>query len=668
MPLELDHVERLVETIGRRLSFPVDPFPGEGLSDLLFRAACENGYATVKLLAELLGMPPTNRSLSPAAIANNIGMFDPQKVCEILGCARIDPLNIFIDRQSEKSSTHFLFFEREVRTGRFFSVARRVSPLALRRSLHQKAAWSVRGLSFDPDTREELLWRCPKCGNALCRVRSRAVEVCGHCYNRGHVVDLRGYPQDIVKVEDEEALSFVISLINPEVKAPAITDLPVPFELAKFGPGALFDLAVGLARQLSKYDPLADQSRDAGVPARYLALAGRALLEWPEKLTELSNVAFRLRLERTLHNPQHIHESSALHKEKVFGLLRYSISQGCHRGETELWKVVAAAANLSKDQRGADCLIANGFPESGMTSAGALPAPLSPVFRQDKRTVARRIIEGQKYLPQGPAGGAPSFHANYYVASGARAMRRISQEIDIPLPFLMGLVEVNLLEAVDPHVERLALRKGCEPPTTSFRDRLIAGGDGISVPEGAAPLQSVLVLINGHVNPWPDLAKALLDKKIPYWYGGAGVRFLDRLWVKDIEALWELLSSAVTRSELYDVPVCFHELASYLGVAISSITQLKAKGFLASGTLGSAWELRSKFIMVNEVRRRLSIHGEEASNSSIAAELARASMRSEYVRGASLYKREGVEAYYGFRLAPLITQGRQAEKATGAGW
>jgi len=57
----------------------------------------------------------------------------------------------------------------------------------------------------------------------------------------------------------------------------------------------LFSLIVSLARHLSKYDRSIDQSFNAGLPPDKIALAGRAILGWPDKFMEFADSVSKAR-------------------------------------------------------------------------------------------------------------------------------------------------------------------------------------------------------------------------------------------------------------------------------------------------------------------------------------------------------------------------------------
>ena len=97
---------------------------------------------------------------------------------------------------------------------------RRVSPRALAISPHHRAIWDFRPFSFDPVTRERLLGTCPVCGQKLRWVYVRGPTHCDVCVTHRGLpkTDLRDYPQPTVEFVDEEAIDFVVGLVDLDPK------------------------------------------------------------------------------------------------------------------------------------------------------------------------------------------------------------------------------------------------------------------------------------------------------------------------------------------------------------------------------------------------------------------------------------------------------------------
>ncbi|KSV87549.1 hypothetical protein [Sinorhizobium sp. GL28] len=661
MPLELDHVARLVETIGRRVSFPVDPLPGEGLPDLLFRAASENGYPTVSTLARMLGLTTQIPLLSPTAIVNNLEILDVDKLTMVLGSANRTSLDEIFYKKSARGQKHIIFYGREVRWNKFFAKTRRVSPLSLRRSLHQKAVWSVRGLSFDPLTREKLLWRCPDCKVPLSGWHSYGVEVCGLCFKAGKLFDLRTCPQGLVEVDDEEALSFVTNLIDPEIPLKCTSSLPIPEELAEFGPGPLFDLAIGLARQISKHDQSIDQSFDAGVPAEKIARAGRAILGWPDKFAEFADEVLQFHMDNIIRGPFDLRKLS----EKGTGVFHHNVLHHpirfvCSKEDTLLYDKVAEAARTSREKRIFESLstLLNTQPTLLQIEPPSRTLIETGFTKQDRRTVRRRVVEMHSYLRLGTSENLSSFDARYMIVSGSRKMRRFAREIGIPMPFVLELIETNVAEIVDGEIDKILPREG-SPPRTRLHDRLVASARRDTPAAEAVQLSSVCVLLKESINPWPALLEAMLCKKITYWITNGRSNLADRIWIRDLDTVKELLAELSPNPQLFDVPLQFDDQAFYLGVSSTAIFRLRRSGFLSDPTLRAARELRGQYTFIREIQRRLSSRGAMFTNSMVAFALEQMGIAAQVsIRGANLFDRKHVEEQFASPRAQLFINGQ----------
>lgn len=281
---ELAVVERMIGLIGTRMSVPVQPFPDEGLADVLFRAACENGYTRVSIIARSLGLPSgkrmTHESLARAAL-------DPRALADLLGTRAADDALRLVYPWRDKARTRLMFFGREVRAKGFFVSHRRLAPGVLQDRCYQRAAWSILGLGFDPETREMLLDRCPECGKRLVYDTPVEIWTCSNCFSKGKFVDLRRSSHDIAQVEDKSALDFAVELIDPGVPVGSVHMRDLPRELRVFGAGEIFQLIVGLAQKL---EPNGKSTGTMPTPSpANLAAASRAVLDWPHGLEALSD-------------------------------------------------------------------------------------------------------------------------------------------------------------------------------------------------------------------------------------------------------------------------------------------------------------------------------------------------------------------------------------------
>lgn len=282
-PYSVQEVDRLVALIGTRLSVGAQPMPWEGLADILFRASCMNGYRSTSVLAKALGIPGYAGLTPEGVVKANLPAI---RVANLLGTRGPNDLDHLFNPILEGERSKMNFFGREVTLRGLFAPHRRFAPGCLKLGRYQRAVWSVASLGFDPDTRETLLSRCPECCARLGFDRSVAIGTCEWCYADGKNIELAEHAQPIVVADDEEALSFSLSLINPRI---AIEDLEMhrlhrtPESL---GPGAVFQLVSGMAEC---WEYLTLGNRLAEPPsATSLARASRAVLDWPQGMVRFS--------------------------------------------------------------------------------------------------------------------------------------------------------------------------------------------------------------------------------------------------------------------------------------------------------------------------------------------------------------------------------------------
>lgn len=222
---------------------PITPLTDENLAGLVARAAGANAYTHAHDILVLAGLgdirPETIAGKSPdtADVLAEVLGTEPALVRGLYQ-RRVD------DRQIDFFGANLRAIHRETRL-------RRVSPRSLRNRGYIKAIWSVRPLTFDPETRETLISHCPVCGGKLGYTKTWGVEFCEHCVEIDQdglptpVVDLRDYPQPLVEVDDEEGLDFVVSLLDPHFANRSASGLHD--DLVELGRGELFELAVALA-------------------------------------------------------------------------------------------------------------------------------------------------------------------------------------------------------------------------------------------------------------------------------------------------------------------------------------------------------------------------------------------------------------------------------------
>jgi hypothetical protein len=262
------------------------PIPGESLLGYLNRAlsktVCRSLYSALRLAGGDVRVKqrprPYNLTIEDADRLARLFKIDPEQVR-----ARLYPWGTF--DHAELSTIEF--FGTKIRAQYFETTIRRVSPRALSFSRHHKAIWDLRPFSFDPDTRERLLDRCPVCESRLGWAKTHEPFRCDECAGeRGLSTDLRNYPQPLVEMQDEEAVNFVVGLVHPSSVKRAEAMRLVPDELGSATNSDLFDAVISVASVLSPAN--AHRNHRVGRPTTFdefaqltpdrLALAARALI------------------------------------------------------------------------------------------------------------------------------------------------------------------------------------------------------------------------------------------------------------------------------------------------------------------------------------------------------------------------------------------------------
>ena len=166
-------------------------------------------------------------NVRPAGSPSGINIVDEQ--AEALATVyRLDRADVIrrlhakttFDQLDGKGVAAIDFFGTKVRIQYLETMYRRVSPRALAISPHHRAIWDFRPFSFDPVTRERLLGTCPVCGQKLRWVYVRGPTHCDVCVTHRGLpkTDLRDYPQPTVEFVDEEAIDFVVGLVDLDPK------------------------------------------------------------------------------------------------------------------------------------------------------------------------------------------------------------------------------------------------------------------------------------------------------------------------------------------------------------------------------------------------------------------------------------------------------------------
>lgn len=155
-------------------------------------------------------------------------------------------------RRPSPSSAKIEFFGTPIRAQYWESRYRRLSPRALAQAPYHRAIWEIRCFTFDPDTCEPLLEACPVCGRRFGWASMRGPTTCDHCTDDDGYpsTDLRDHPQPVLKIEDPEAVRFVVDLVHPDPERRQAAMALVPDALAGASHGDLFEAAMCMASAL----------------------------------------------------------------------------------------------------------------------------------------------------------------------------------------------------------------------------------------------------------------------------------------------------------------------------------------------------------------------------------------------------------------------------------
>lgn len=275
--LDVDYCDRRVGLAGHVFPLLISLNAGEGLRDASLRACHFNGHKSSTVVGEL-SAARTFRHLS--AFISIADFAEVRRVCDVLGVRRDDAnLRQLLSAGVVGGREFVSFFGQQIRRAHI-NHRRRVSPRSLRKNNYQKAVWSIRPVTFDPDTMEMLMERCPACSQFFGWEMSRGVNFCDAC----GMVDLRDFPQPFVQSNDESALKSVCSLIDPESMAQSTG----PFQNSPLGKEKkedLFQLAVRIAAGCSQNERGGRVSGE--IEPKYLEVAGHAMLDWPQGFLDL---------------------------------------------------------------------------------------------------------------------------------------------------------------------------------------------------------------------------------------------------------------------------------------------------------------------------------------------------------------------------------------------
>lgn len=597
---------------GRPLVIPVSAKAGEGLPELVLRAASENGYtatSTVLLVSGLSGR-------YAAGIATN-AIGHEQALAATLGVeGGKETIVNLIYRPVEGRPGWQEFFGAPMRVAHREVLRRRVSPLALRQSNHGRAVWSVKVFSFDPATKETLLDKCPECGTWLGYGLSYGVSYCGKCLHedsegfiRGRV-DMRDYPQPRIEVEDMEALDFVTRLIDPNPEVRSSFRPKLPEALRSYSRGATFEFAVALACAITA-DPAKVTAFLPRPAARHeysrftpevLALAGRTILSWPKGFDRLASMA---------RENADLRKGHFGIKKELGALLALRLDPHIESGLREVSRT-AIEQDMRRTATGHTMVRRkeNLFREDLLTMQQA-----SKRLGVTGKTMRRLVCDGTISSHRaGTAEKAPvlvsrtEIDAVLEAKCGFVAAGSLSKRIGFPIMVLQSLATAGILQEKANPPGLAAGLYYLEGSVGALLELLSCHAHPISAQKDLWDLRRAALLAGSpRKNPWPGIFRGVLEGQLKLFSRSSGKALLGRYFLEEA-AISRISEIAIPWPEPPDrAPLMRADIGFLLDLPTPSVYALIQDGILSRRpTLSEVQEFHDVFVMSSEAARLLS--------------------------------------------------------------
>lgn len=599
--------ERRLKLAGKTLVIPVRPILGESAADLIMRALFVNGYPDSSVLRRMISKRYFRDSVTMSTLL--IGFAD--KIADMLGLpGGVDDLRPLLQPEIPGRAGFVDFFGVPIRASHLLVQFRRVSPLALRRSLHSRAIWSLLPLPYDPETKQVLLDHCPRCKKKLRFGHKYGVEKCGYCVSSDRFglpigsEDLRDAVRPFVTIDDEAGLDLVSALVDPCLKNMG----PEPSHIfANEQPGHLWEFVIAIAEALglSAGGQRADR-RFVDMEPRYLSQAGRVLIDWPNALYD---VADKVRADSHLRNDHHYGIGKELgpllwitHDMMVAPHLRGLLKQ-------ELVENMRLSAQATFSVRKAE----NRFrPEmisieeaSGLT--GISRKRLSSLASDPRVTVLRSADSHSPVLLL-----KPELLLLIERSKQLLAPRQVAHLTGLSEPLLPSFEVAGLLTRDDSacsHLIRLPEPGGYYEKAST--DRLIMAIDNV-VRADAPALDAVRLSVAMATfsplptNRWPEIVAAIVKRRLQVWQASdTGRHFgVQRLYCS-LGELLQLLEVTVG-TEIPEMAISQSDAAFLLGTHVPNVNDMMLSGLLPR-TLSSfdLVEFRRSYVLTPEIQRIL---------------------------------------------------------------
>jgi hypothetical protein len=484
------------------------------------------------------------------------------------------------------------------------------------RSNHARAIWSVKVFSFDPETKETLLDKCPECGNWLRYSLSYGVNYCGACLGEdaeGFIrsrVDFRDFPQPVVEVEDMEALDFVTGLIDPNPEARSSFRPELSEALRSYSRGELFEFTVALACAITadpaKVPAFLPRPRARDEYSRFtpevLALAGRTVLSWPKGFDRLASMA---RENAGLRNGHFgiQKELGSILALKVDSHIGHGLRQECKAVIDGNMRRTAIGHTMVRRKE-------NLFREDLMTTELA-----SKRCGVTRKIIRRLVCNGTiSSLRAGTAEKGPVLVSQREIEAVLTTNKRsvpaasLSKRLGLPIMVLQSLATDGLLEEKANPARPVS---GCY----YFRDSVEAllgqfesCARPISTRANLLDLRRAALLAGSPTkNPWPGIFRAVVDGQVKLFSASYRKGLLKRYFVEK-EAIPFISENALPWPEPADrVPLSHADVGCLLNIPTPSVYALMQDGLLSRDTtLSDVQKFNEVFVMSGEAACTLS--------------------------------------------------------------
>ncbi|RJG44396.1 hypothetical protein D3Y55_09090 [Mesorhizobium sp. DCY119] len=585
---------------------------GESMAELVLRATVLNSYRRTTHVLAAAGFEVGRHSVRISSLSRGL-----DGLAVALGLPHgSDDLERVAIRPIAGKPGWVNFFRAPLRAVHRDARQRRVSPMSLRKSLHLKAMWTVGVFSFDPDTKELLLDRCPECLRPPTFSRSYGLQFCvrvdRYGVTRGRV-DFRDYPQPNLEINDLEALDFCSGLIDPE-RSNGDGCRSLHPEIGAFEPSALFEgiLAVACAitsrashtsSTLERPSCLADYQR---FTSEVLAKSARMFLDWPDGFHKIAADVRATAGDRSgyygvrkelgpivaISMDQHVDPLlKSLLKRRIATDMEgwegaaHAIRTGTYRAGDDYVPVCQATKDFNLDSRTILRLVRSGaLPFRQLKNAQKGPmmvdvAALKDIIAHRRETLSSTKVAVDFCVPR----ACVSALADMGLLTPAKP--RLS------VPYAMGYYEKSSVEDLRRRCEDMASRT--PPPATAMTITKAVGR-----------------LLPKLTNPWPEIFLRIIAGQLEVWCVG-GKSLMASLAVRDAAAL-QFLYDAVSSSLAPDIVFTQQDAAGVLKTTPVIVNQLVREGFLSrKPTVTELGAFEREFILTSEITERFSALGQK---------------------------------------------------------